>query len=76
MYITKMRLKINGVIYEKDSEVSEAMLKGVNVDHLKDMGAIIEPKTPQGQSKGKKTTVAKGKKAETDRPPEKGEGDM
>lgn len=75
MYIAKMRLKINGVIYEKDSEVSDDMLKGVNVDHLKNMGAIIEPKAPSEQSK-KKTTVVKGKKVEADKPPEKGEGDM
>ena len=39
MYIAKMRLKINGVIYEKDSEVSDDMLKGVNVDHLKKYGS-------------------------------------
>ena len=75
MYIAKMQLKINGVVYEKNSEVSDAMLKGVNVDYLKDVGAIVET-VPSGQPKGKKTTVAKGKKTETDRPAEKGEGDM
>lgn len=74
MYIAKMRLKINGVVYEKNSEVSDAMLKGVNVDYLKDVGAIVET-APSEQLK-KKTTVVKGKKAEADKPPEKGEGDM
>lgn len=74
MYIAKMRLKINGVVYEKNSEVSDAMLKGVNVDYLKDVGAIVET-APSEQPK-KKTTVVKGKKAEADKPPEKGEGDM
>lgn len=75
MYIAKMRLKINGVIYEKNSEVSDAMLKGVNVDYLKDVGAIVET-APSEQPKGRKTTVTRGKKAEADKPPEKGEGDM
>ena len=75
MYISKMRLKINGVIYEKNSEVSDAMLKGVNVDYLKDVGAIVET-APSEQPKRKKAATARGKKAEADKPPEKGEGDM
>lgn len=75
MYISKMRLKINGVVYEKNSEVSDAMLKGVNVDYLKDVGAIVEA-APLEQPKGKKAAVARGKKAEVDKPPEKGGGDM
>lgn len=52
MYIAKMRLKINGVVYEKNSEVSDAMLKGVNVDYLKDVGAIVET-VPSEEPKGK-----------------------
>lgn len=75
MYIAKMQLKINGVVYEKNSEVSDAMLKGVNVDYLKDVGAIVET-VPSEEPKGKKAAVARGKKAEADKLPEKGEGDM
>mgnify|MGYP000854385457 FL=1 len=77
MYLAKMKLKINGVIYEKDSEVSEAMLQGVDVEYLKDMGAIAEhEKKPAGQPKSKKASQGKAKEEVKESALEKGEGDM
>lgn len=77
MYIAKMKLKINGVIYEKDSEVSEAMLQGVDVEYLKDMGAIAEhEKKSAGQPKTKKASLGKTKGEDKEIALGKGEGVM
>lgn len=77
MYLAKMKLKINGVIYEKDSEVSEAMLQGVDVEYLKDMGAIAEhEKKSAGQPKTKKASLGKTKGEDKKIAPGKGEGVM
>lgn len=42
MYKAGMKLQINGVAYEKGSEISDALLSGVNTDYLKEMGALVE----------------------------------
>lgn len=75
MYKAGMKLQINGVAYEKGSEISDALLSGVNTDYLKEMGALVECEkeaTPPASPKGKnadtepKTTGGKGKKTDTE----------
>lgn len=74
MHKAGMRLQINGVVYEKDSEISNELLSGVNTDYLKKMGALVEcekEKTSVVSSKAERTETEpknageKGKKAGT-----------
>ena len=74
MYKAGMKLQINGVAYEKGSEISDALLSGVNTDYLKEMGALVECEkeaTPPASPKGKKadtepkTAGEKVKRSET-----------
>lgn len=75
MYKAGMKLQINGVAYEKDSEISDALLSGVNTDYLEEMGALVEcekeaptPASPKGKKVDTepKTTGGKGKKTDTE----------
>ena len=61
MYKAGMRLQIDGVVYEKDSEISNELLSGINTDHMKEMGAIVECEKEKASA-----ASAKEKKAETE----------
>ena len=73
MYKAGMKLQINGVAYEKGSEISDALLSGVNTDYLKEMGALVEcekeatpPASPKGKKADTEPKTVRGKEKGTD----------
>lgn len=56
MYIANMDLQIDNVTYAKNSELSDKILQGANVDFLKDNGVIKEKTTSSANAKCRKST--------------------